>query len=94
MTNEIQLINDFFDNDFLPYIKMNKPSYILDSQNYNKHFRPYLSGKSFCGTSAKDLDRWAALQTARGYKVGTINNHMFLFNRIIALAHRWKVIDS
>ena len=94
MTNEIKLINDFFDNDFLPYIKMNKPSYILDSQNYNKHFRPYLSGKSFCRTSAKDLDHWAALQVARGYKVGTINKHIFLFNRIIALAHRWKVIDS
>ena len=30
----------------------------------------------------------------RGYKVGTINTHMFLFNRIIASAHRWKVIDS
>ena len=93
MTNEAQLINDFFDNDFLPYIKINKPSHVFDSQNYNKHFRPYLSGKSFCETSTKDLDRWAVLQTTRGYKVGTINKHMFLFNRIIALAHRWKVID-
>ena len=66
MINEAQLINDFFDNDFLSYIKMNKPSYILYSLIYNKYFRPYLSGKSFCEMSAKYLDRWAALQTARG----------------------------
>jgi Phage integrase SAM-like domain len=67
---------------------------INDKQKLEKDILPYFKGMHVKEVSYKHLDNFVTLLKQRELKAPTINNHLSLIHKILALAERENLIDK
>ena len=90
--SKILTLNVFFDDHYMPHIKVAKKETKHDSSIYNKHMRAQLGRYVLQDITNPVMDVWVREQIVAGYKRSTINKHIFLLNRFLNIARRWGFI--
>ena len=85
-------LNVFFDDHYMPHIKVAKKETKHDSSIYNKHMRAQLGRYVLQDITNPVMDVWVREQIVAGYKRSTINKHIFLLNRFLNIARRWGLL--
>jgi site-specific recombinase XerD len=89
-------VASFFSDQYLPYIKTYKRSWITDDSMMRNHLLPMLGHKHMGAMSAPDVAVFVNQMRTQGYAPGTCNRALVLLRYGFTLALRWKVagIDS
>ena len=81
----------FFSDQYLPYIKTYKRSWVTDDSMMRNHLLPALGHKHMGAISAPDVAVFVNHMRTQGFAPGTCNRALVLFRYGFALALRWKV---
>lgn len=84
-------VASFFSDQYLPYIKSYKRSWITDDSMMRNHLLPMLGHKHMGAISAPDVAVFVDQMRTRGYAPGTCNRALVLLRYGFTLALRWKV---
>ena len=84
-------VASFFTDQYLPYIKTYKRSWITDESMMRNHLLPVLGHKHMGAVSAPDVAVFVNHMRTRGYAPGTCNRALVLLRYGFTLALRWKV---
>jgi site-specific recombinase XerD len=89
-------VASFFCDQYLPFIKTYKRSWVTDDSMMRNHLLPVLGHKHMGAISAPDVAVFVNQMRTRGYAPGTCNRALVLLRYGFTLALRWKVegIDS
>ena len=83
----------FFREHYLSQARTTKKTWRHDELTYAKNVAPTLGGLRLDALTNAVLDAWVQRQVAQGFKVSTINKHIFLVNRLLKLALHWGMVD-
>ena len=86
-------LNQFFDEQYQPHIRLYRKRPDLDRYVFDLHIRPVLGHYLLAELDGPKLEGWAAMHVQKGYAPATINKHIFLMNRMMNLARHWGVIS-
>ena len=84
-------VASFFSDQYLPYIKSYKRSWLTDDSMMRNHLLPMLGHKHMGAISAPDVAVFVDQMRTRGYAPGTCNRALVLLRYGFTLALRWKV---
>jgi site-specific recombinase XerD len=84
-------VASFFLDQYLPYIKSYKRSWVTDDSMMRNHLLPMLGHKHMGAISASDVAVFVDQLRTRGYAPGTCNRALVLLRYGFTLALRWKV---
>jgi integrase len=85
------LVQDFFVNKYLPYVKSYKRSWDTDESMIRNHIVPKLGKLHMGKVSPPDIAVFIESMKAAQYATGTCNRALVLLRYGYALALRWKV---
>ncbi|WP_295523722.1 site-specific integrase [Limnohabitans sp. Rim8] len=84
-------VASFFSDQYLPYIKTYKRSWVTDDSMMRNHLLPALGHKHMGAISAPDVAVFVNQMRTQGFAPGTCNRALVLLRYGFALALRWKV---
>ena len=90
---KIITLNQFFDEQYLPHVRLYRKRPELDRYVFDLHIRPVLGSDLLTDLDGPKLEAWAAVHVHKGYAPATINKHIFLMNRMMNLARHWGLIS-
>jgi site-specific recombinase XerD len=85
-------VASFFCDQYLPYIKTYKRSWVTDDSMMRNHLLPVLGHKHMGAISAPDVAVFVNHMRTQGYAPGTCNRALVLLRYGFTLALRWKVV--
>ena len=84
-------LNVFFHNQYLPFIKLHKPSWHVDESLFRLHLAPMFGGKIFSEITPSMVIRYTAGKKVAGFSAGMINQSLVLLGALFNRAHKWRL---
>lgn len=81
-------------NEFYKYAKVNKKSYLMDEQNYNKHIKPRFGNKSVKNISSLNFENFKQELILSGLEAQTVKHQLTLARTIINYAIKHEIVKS
>lgn len=91
---EVPSLNQFFDRQFFPYSCAMRRRPELAKYIYDKHMRPEIGLCRLDRLDRRIIDDWIRKTVEAGYKIGTVNQHIFILNRILKVANEWDILSD
>jgi len=85
--------NDLW-QEFFKYAKVNKKSWAMDEQNYNKHLKSVFGDISVKNLNSLDFENFKEKLTSKGYAAQTIKHQLTLARTIINYAIKHEIIKN
>lgn len=83
-------VEDFFLNQYLPFVRTYKRSWFTDESVIRNHILPTLGPRLLGDLVPPDISRLVQGMLAKSYAPGTINRFLVLFRYAYTLAIKWK----
>jgi integrase len=83
-------VEDFFLNQYLPFVRTYKRSWFTDESVIRNHILPILGPRLMGELVPADIARLVEAMLAKSYAPGTINRFLVLFRYAFTLAIKWK----
>lgn len=93
-------LNEFWAEQFLPWLQKNKNSWKIDYYNFTKHLSPALGNKSLDLIAPFDVEKFVlSLKKKRNKQnktlsAATIKHQLVLLTRIFSIAEQWGVFTG
>lgn len=84
-------VEEFFVDQYLPYVKTYKRSWGTDESMIRNHILPQLGAQAMAAVRAPDIARMVQSMKEKDFAPGTINRMLVLLRYGYKLALRWKV---
>lgn len=84
-------VGEFFEDQYLPYVKTYKRSWGTDESMIRNHILPQLGAQAMAAVRAPDIARMVQSMKEKDFAPGTINRMLVLLRYGYKLALRWKV---
>ena len=84
-------LETFFHAQYLPFIKLHKPSWHVDESLFRLHLAPIFGQKTFVEITPDMVIRYAAGKKASGFSAGMINQTLVLLGALFNRAHKWRL---
>ena len=84
-------VEEFFVDQYLPYVKTYKRSWSTDESMIRNHILPTLGARGMAALRTPDIARLVQSMRTDGFAPGTINRLLVLLKYGYKLAMRWKV---
>lgn len=84
-------LETFFHEQYLPFIKLHKPSWHVDESLFRLHLAPIFGQKTFVEITPDMVIRYAAGKKASGFSAGMINQTLVLLGALFNRAHKWRL---
>jgi len=91
LTPNAVTIEEFFVDQYLPYVKTYKRSWGTDESMIRNHILPVLGARSMAALRTPDIAQLVQSMRSSGFAPGTINRLLVLLRYGYKLAMRWRV---
>ena len=81
----------FFRDQYLPFIKLHKPSWHVDEGLFRLHLDPVFGRKTFIQITPAMVTAYTGRKKASGLSAGMINQTLVLLGALFNRAHRWRI---
>ena len=81
----------FFYSQYLPFIKLHKPSWHVDESLFRLHLAPIFGRKTFVENTPDMVIRYTSGKKAAGFSAGMINQSLVLLGALFNRAHKWRL---
>jgi integrase len=93
-------LNEFWEEKYLPWLKVNKKSWKIDQYNFNKNLSPALGKQTLDAISPFDIEKLVFLLKNRKGRLGKplsaayIKHQLVLLTRLFNVAAQWGVFTG
>jgi integrase len=84
-------LETFFQAQYLPFIKLHKPSWHVDESLFRLHLAPMFGRKTFVEITPDMVIRYTSGKKASGFSAGMINQSLVLLGALFNRAHKWRL---
>tara|TARA_B100001093_G_scaffold256639_1_gene245401 strand:+ start:1024 stop:2244 length:1221 start_codon:yes stop_codon:yes gene_type:complete len=81
----------FFRDQYLPFIKLHKPSWHVDEGLFRLHLDPVFGRKTFIQITPAMVTAYTERKKASGLSAGMINQTLVLLGALFNRAHKWRI---
>ena len=88
------LVTQFFEEQYLPFVKGYKRSWYFDEKMFDNKIGPVWGDRKMSEITRQDIEQFNTNFINAGLKPATTNRYLALVKYIFSLAEKWEVIDK